>query len=55
MKSISVSMGSDHRGMKLKDDLSKWLIPVDSEIGTRFNIDLFHDIGTYDNKKMLTS
>ena len=51
MKSISVSMGSDHRGMKLKDDLSKWLIPVDSEIGTRFNIDLFHDIGTYDNKK----
>lgn len=53
MKSISVSMGSDHRGMKLKDDLSKWLIPVDSEIGTRFNIDLFHDIGTYDNKKKI--
>lgn len=53
MKSISVSMGSDHRGMKLKDDLSKWLIPVDSDIGTRFNIDLFHDIGTYDNKKKI--
>ena len=51
MKSVSVSMGSDHRGMKLKDDLSKWLIPVDSDIGTRFNIDLFHDIGTYDTKK----
>ena len=53
MKSISVSMGSDHRGMKLKDDLSKWLIPVDSDIGTRFNIDLFHDIGTYDTKKKI--
>ncbi len=53
MKSISLSMGSDHRGMKLKDDLSKWLIPIDSDIGTRFNIDLFHDIGTYDNKKKI--
>ena len=51
MKSVSVSMGSDHRGMKLKEDLSKWLIPIDSDIGTRFNIDLFHDIGVYDDKK----
>lgn len=51
MKQISLSIGSDHRGMKLKDDLSKWLIPIDSDIGTRFNIDLFHDIGVYDDKK----
>ena len=51
MKQISLSIGSDHRGMKLKDQLSKWLIPIDSDIGTRFNIDLFHDIGVYDDKR----
>ncbi len=51
MKQISLSIGSDHRGMKLKDQISKWLIPIDSDIGTRFNIDLFHDIGPYDDKK----
>ena len=51
MKQISLSIGSDHRGMKLKDQLSNWLIPIDSDIGTRFNIDLFHDIGPYDDKK----
>ena len=51
MKQISLSIGSDHRGMELKDQLSNWLIPIDSDIGTRFNIDLFHDIGPYDDKK----
>ena len=51
MKSISLSMGSDHRGMELKDNLSEWLIPIDDELVTKFNIDLFHDIGVYDKKK----
>ena len=42
MKQISVSIGSDHRGIGTKRSIIKLVIPIDSDIGTRFNIDLFH-------------
>jgi len=51
MKSVQLQVASDHRGMELKDQLSNWLTPVDEDVPTKFGIDLFHDIGIYDDKK----
>ena len=40
---IDLTIGADHRGMELKDQVSKWLCPIDECMG---DIVTFHDIGT---------
>ena len=45
---IDLTIGADHRGMKLKDQVSKWICPIDECIG---DIVTFHDIGIYENKR----
>jgi ribose 5-phosphate isomerase B len=47
---IELVIGSDHRGYKLKNDISKWLTPIDKE--PKFNISIFADNGPYDDKKV---
>ncbi len=55
MKSIDLQIASDHRGMELKDKISKWLTPLDDDAPTRFGISLFADAGVYDDKKKVDS
>ena len=45
---IDLTIGADHRGMELKDQVSKWLCPIDECMG---DIVTFHDIGIYENKR----
>ena len=47
---IDLTIGADHRGMELKDQVSKWLCPIDECMG---DIVTFHDIGIYENKSCL--
>jgi len=47
---IEIVIGSDHRGYKLKNDISKWLTPIDKD--PRFDISIFADNGPYDDKKV---
>ena len=45
---IDLTIGADHRGMELKDQVSKWLCPIDECMG---DIVTFHDVGIYENKR----
>lgn len=47
---IDLVIGSDHRGYELKNEISKWLTPIDKD--PRFDISVFADSGPYDNKKV---
>ena len=39
---IDLTIGADHRGMELKDQVSKWICPIDECMG---DIVTFHDVG----------
>ena len=43
---IDLVLASDHRGLKLKDYVAKWVVPID-ETEVKSNITMFHDVGTY--------
>ena len=45
---IDLTIGADHRGMELKDQVSKWICPIDECMG---DIVTFHDVGIYENKR----
>ena len=45
---IDLTIGADHRGMELKDQVSKWICPIDECMG---DIVTFHDVGIYKNKR----
>ena len=45
---IDLTIGADHRGMELKDQVSKWLCPIDECMG---DIVTFHDIVIYEYKR----
>ena len=45
---IDLTIGADHRGMELKDQVSKWICPIDECMD---DIVTFHDIGIYENKR----
>lgn len=47
----SVSIGSDHRGVNLKDYVYKFMVPDTDEEITKFNICVIQDVGAYDKKK----
>ena len=47
-----VIIGSDHRGFKLKEKISTWLCPIDSECDSKFDIAVFQDAGTYKPKRI---
>lgn len=43
-------IGSDHRGFKLKEQIHKWICPLDDI--SPFDIAVFQDIGTYSEKRV---
>lgn len=43
---IDIVLASDHRGLKLKEDIAKWIAPLD-DTEIRTNITMFLDVGTY--------
>ena len=43
---IDLVIASDHRGLELKEYISKWIVPID-DVDVKSNITMFHDIGTY--------
>ena len=45
---IDLTIGADHRGMELNDQVSKWICPIDEWMD---DIVTFHDIGIYENKR----
>lgn len=44
---IDLIIGSDHRGLELKNQLSNWLCPIDEDETHLFNITTFQDIGIH--------
>ena len=48
----SVSIGSDHRGINLKDYVYKFMVPNTDEEVTKFNISVIQDVGAYDKKSV---
>ena len=48
---IDLIIGSDHRGFELKEELSKWLCPLDMESDTKFDIAVFQDAGVHKPKR----
>ena len=49
-KTNGVSIGSDHRGLKVKNMIYDYLVPGTDEEATKFNISVIQDHGCYDNK-----
>ena len=43
---IDLVVGSDHRGLELKEHIIEWVLPID-DIEVKSNITMFHDVGTY--------
>ena len=43
---IDLVLASDHRGLELKEHITKWVVPID-DTEVRSNITMFHDVGTY--------
>jgi ribose 5-phosphate isomerase B len=50
MQDVSLSMGSDHRGVKLKNFIYQYVAPNKEEEVTLFNISVLADVGAYDDK-----
>ena len=52
IKDRSVSLGSDHRGVQLKNIIHAYMFPDTDEEPTKFNISVLHDVGAYDTKSV---
>jgi ribose 5-phosphate isomerase B len=52
IKTNSVALGSDHRGVKLKNYIYNYLVPDTDEEPTKFNISVIEDVGAYDEKSV---
>ena len=52
IKDRSVSLGSDHRGVQLKNIIHAYMFPDTDEEPTKFNISVLHDVSTYDTKSV---
>ena len=48
---IDLIIGSDHRGLELKNQLADWMCPIDEDETHLFNITVFQDIGIHKNKR----
>lgn len=48
----SVSIGSDHRGLELKNYVYNYMVPNTDEEVTKFNISVIQDVGAYDTKSV---
>ena len=53
IKDNSVSIGSDHRGVALKNYVYDYMVPNTDEEPTKFNISVMQDVGVYDSKKAI--
>ena len=52
MQDISLSIGSDHRGIKLKDWIYNYVAPNTDEEPTKFGIGVLIDVGAYNDKSV---
>ena len=52
MEDVSLSIGSDHRGIKLKNYIYDYVAPNTDEEPTKFNISVLIDVGAYDDKSV---
>ena len=48
----SLAIGSDHRGIKLKQYIYDYVFPNTDEEPTKFNISVMEDVGAYDEKSV---
>jgi len=46
---MDLCIASDHRGYEFKDQLSKWLTPIDKDL--TFDISVFYDVGPHTEVK----
>lgn len=52
MEDVSLAIGSDHRGIKLKNYIYDYVAPNTDEDPTKFNISVLIDVGAYDDKSV---
>ena len=45
-------LGSDHRGLTLKQKIAGWFVPTGADVSSRFLVDTINDVGAYSDKSV---